>query len=91
MNSEASPRGNLDTFRTREGSIATIIESPRPTSLSIVVEPYTIDLRFRDFWDTFGDMISLVGGGFAAGLSALLIDRFKNRSKYRSRKIDDWS
>jgi hypothetical protein len=53
------------------------------------VKPYPPLERFEDFWDAYRDLISLVGGGFAAGSSALLIDRLKNRSKHRSGKIDN--
>jgi hypothetical protein len=46
-------------------------QSPRPSYFSVVVNPYPIEEHFKEFWDTYGAMISLVGGGFAAGLSAL--------------------
>jgi hypothetical protein len=54
--------------------------SPRPTSSSIVVNRYPIEELFEDFWSTYGDPITLVRGGFAAGLSALLIDRLTDPS-----------
>jgi len=60
--------------------------SPRPTS-SIVVNRYPIEERFEDFWSTYGDPITPVRGGFAAGFSPLLIDRLSNRSKYRWEKL----
>lgn len=34
---------------------------------------------FKEFWDTFGDFISLIGGGFIAGITALVFERVKNR------------
>ena len=34
---------------------------------------------FKEFWDTFGDFISLIGGGFIAGTTALVFERVKNR------------
>jgi len=36
---------------------------------------------FEGIWKTYGGIITLVGGGFAAGFSALAIDRFKKRPK----------
>jgi len=74
---KGSPLGNI--------TVSTI--SPIPLDFHVVVEPYTPRERFEDFWNTYGDPISLVLGGFTAGLSALLIDRLKNRSK----RIDDKS
>jgi hypothetical protein len=50
------------------------------TNLTIrILEPFSISERFKEIWDTYGGFISLVGGGFAAGFSALLFDRLKNR------------
>jgi hypothetical protein len=62
-----------------------------PSYFTVVIAAYPFEEQFRDFWNTYGDLIGLVGGGFAAGFSALLIDRLKNRSKNKSRKIVDWS
>jgi hypothetical protein len=46
-----------------------------------ILEPFSPSERFREIWDTYGGFISLVGGGFAAGFSALLFDRLKNRKQ----------
>lgn len=46
-----------------------------------ILEPFTLSERFKEVWDTYGGFISLVGGGFAAGFSALLFDRLKNRKQ----------
>lgn len=80
--------GNASSIGGEETAISVMRQSPRPSYFSLVVNPYPIEERFEEFWETYGAMISLVGGGFAAGLSALLIDRFKSRSKYKSKKID---
>ena len=48
-----------------------------------VLEPLTPSERFKEGWDTYGGFISLVGGGFAAGVTSLLFDRFKDRKKKR--------
>ena len=47
----------------------------------LVKTTYSWNERFGEFWNNYGDFISLLGGGFAAAFSALLIDRFKIRSK----------
>ena len=86
-----SSRANVSSLDTENALISAMSLTPRTSSFSIVVKPYPIEEKFKDFWNTYGGLIGLVGGGFAAGLSALLIDRFKNRSRYKSKKIDDWS
>ena len=53
-----------------------------PANLTITVQqPLTLEEQFREFWNTYGGIIGLIGGGFAAGFSALLIDRLKKRSR----------
>jgi hypothetical protein len=81
---------NVGNLETEETLIKSMSLTPRTSSFSIVVKLYPIEKWFKDFWNTYGGVMGLVGGGFATGISALLIDRFKNRSKYRSRKFDDW-
>jgi hypothetical protein len=46
-----------------------------------VLEPLTPSERFKEGWDTYGAFISLVGGGFAAGVTSLVFDRLKDRKK----------
>jgi len=60
--------------------------SPIPVDFDVIVKPYPIEEKFKDFWNTYGDPIGLIAGGFAAGLSALLIDKLKIRSKHKSKK-----
>jgi hypothetical protein len=78
---QKSSRGNLSDLETEETLISAMSLTPRTSSFSIVVKPYPTEERFKDFWNAYGGPISLVAGGFAAGFSALLIDRFKNRSR----------
>ena len=46
-----------------------------------VSEPLTFTQWFKEGWDTYGSFISLVGGGFTAGLATLVFDRLKNKKK----------
>jgi hypothetical protein len=55
------------------------------TNLTIkVLEPLTPSQIFKEVWNTYGGFISLVGGGFAAGVTSLVFDRFKDRKKKKS-------
>jgi hypothetical protein len=54
-------------------------------NLSIsVVRPPTISEQVKEFWDTYGEVISLVGAGFAGGISTYVFDYLKNRKKKRA-------
>lgn len=46
-----------------------------------VVMPPSIDQRIKEFWDTYGSLISLVGAGFAGGASTIVFEHLKNRKK----------
>jgi hypothetical protein len=46
-----------------------------------ISEKSSIQEEFKDFWNTFGDPISLIAGGFVAGFTAIVFDRIKNRKK----------
>ena len=46
-----------------------------------VVRPPTISEQVKEFWATYGDLISLVGAGFAGGISTYVFDYLKNRKK----------
>jgi len=53
-----------------------------PVNLTInVLEPLSDEERFREWWDTYGDLISLLGGGFAAGVASLVFDRLRKSRK----------
>lgn len=52
------------------------------TNLTVnVLDPLTSSEIFKDFWDVYGDLIGLIGGGFAAGFSALVFDRLNRKRK----------
>ena len=52
------------------------------TNLSVNVMPPLSALEiFKEIWTDFGDVISLISGGFAAGFSAVVVDRLKGRLK----------
>lgn len=59
-------------------------------TISVIPKLSGIEL-FKEFWDTFGDFVSLIGGGFIAGITALVFERIKNkkaRDKHQQR-LDD--
>jgi len=61
-------------------------------TISVIPKLSGIEL-FKEFWNTFGDFISLIGGGFIAGITALVFERIKNkrtRDKHQQR-FDDIS
>jgi len=58
------------------------IVNPKPSYFSVIVSSYSLEDRFKDFLgNADGGVIGLIGGGFAAGFSALLVDRLKKRVK----------
>jgi hypothetical protein len=64
---------------------------PQPSYITAIVMPYSWwNEGVIDFWHVYGGLISLFSGGFFAGLSALLLDRFKNRPKNKFKRIDDY-
>jgi hypothetical protein len=46
-----------------------------------VIEPPTPGQRIKDFWDTYGSPISLVGAGFAGAFSTYIFDYLKFRKQ----------
>lgn len=55
-----------------------------PVNLTIgVLKPVDLSERFKGFWDVWGQPISLIAGGFAAGLASLTLDRMKKRKKLK--------
>jgi hypothetical protein len=80
--SNISPSGLVDS------NITTRIINSRPSYFTVIVKSYPFSEQFKDFWSTYGDFISLVGGGFTAGAAALAIDRLRNRRKKPSTTFD---
>ena len=59
----------------------------RITSANLTVdveESLSPSEHFKNFWEVYGDPISLVAGGFAAGFSALVFDRMNKKRKEKS-------
>ncbi len=54
-----------------------------------ILEDLSIQERFKDFWNTYGDPISLIAGGFVAGFTAIVFDRLKNRKKGNHKKLNN--
>jgi hypothetical protein len=77
LSGESHNPGNLMLNTFNKSSAIT----PRPSYFSIIVSSYSLEERFKDFWDTYGGVIGFVAGGFIAGFSALIIDRLKNKRK----------
>ncbi|MDQ6669124.1 MAG: hypothetical protein M3Y53_13005, partial [Thermoproteota archaeon] len=46
-----------------------------------VLEPPSVNQRIKDFWSTYGSLVSLIGAGFAGGASTVVFDYLKNRKK----------
>lgn len=46
-----------------------------------VIEPPTFDDKVREFWSTYGPIISLVTAGFVGGISTYVLDNIRNRKK----------
>jgi len=43
-----------------------------------IQKPLSLTEQFTSFWTSFGGIVSLIGGGFAAGFSALVFDRLRS-------------
>ena len=52
-----------------------------------VLESLTPQEQFKDFWEVFGQPISIVAGGFAGGATSLIFDKLK-KPKERREKDD---
>lgn len=50
-----------------------------------VVEPPNIDQRIKEFWGTYGSLVSLIGAGFAGGASTIVFEYLKNRKKEKQK------
>jgi hypothetical protein len=46
-----------------------------------VIESPTVDDKVREFWSTYGPIISLVTAGFVGRISTYVMDKIRNRSK----------
>ena len=51
-----------------------------PTNLTIsVIEPLSIQEQVKDFWITYGSLISVVAAGFAGAIATYVLDRLRKR------------
>jgi hypothetical protein len=46
-----------------------------------ILEPLSFQEKFSEFWNIYGGVISLAGGGFVAGLSGLIIEKLRKKNK----------
>ncbi len=46
-----------------------------------ILEPLSFQEKFSEFWKIYGGIISLVGGGFVAGISGLVIEKLRKKNK----------
>lgn len=46
-----------------------------------ILKRLTFEEEFTGFWNAYGSLISLIGGGFAAGFTALIFDRIKKKKR----------
>ena len=54
------------------------------SNLTITIsKPLTLGQKFVIFWTNYGSFISFIGGGFAAGFSALIFQKFFKRNENR--------
>ena len=56
-------------------------------TISVIPKLSGIEL-FKEFWDTFGDFVSLIGGGFIAGITALVFERIKNKKRDKDEPLN---
>ena len=50
-----------------------------------VIEPPALGERIKDFWNTYGSPISLVGAGFAGAFSTYVFDHIRSRKERKGR------
>jgi hypothetical protein len=68
--------GHLNATISTKGSKAV------PTNLTIsVIEPLSIQEQVKDFWSTYGPLITLIGAGFAGSISTYVFDRLRKRKE----------
>jgi hypothetical protein len=56
----------------------------RPNLTVTVVNPPSFEADFKEFWSSYGQVISLFGAGFLGGFSSHIIDIVRERKKKRS-------
>ena len=69
-------------FISKEEQLKTISENvTKSFNLPITLLPsLTFEEEFSAFWNTYGGALSLVGGGFAAGFAAIVLDKLRKKN-----------
>ncbi|MDW0267107.1 MAG: hypothetical protein QOA57_01375 [Nitrososphaeraceae archaeon] len=55
----------------------------RPNLAVTVVNPASFEADFKEFWSSYGQVISLFGAGFLGAFSSHIIDIVRERKKKR--------
>lgn len=50
-----------------------------------VLEPPSFQEELKNFWDSYGSIISLIGAGFAGGISSLFFESIKERKNKKKK------
>jgi hypothetical protein len=58
----------------------------KPNLTITVVNPPSFEDDFKEFWTSYGQVISLFGAGFLGAFSAHIIDVIKQRKKEKQNK-----
>jgi len=45
-----------------------------------ILEPFSFEEKFTNFWNVYGGVLSLIGGGFIAGISGILIEKLRKKT-----------
>jgi hypothetical protein len=83
---EMTPTGILGILGTNTSSAGDGYITVRPNLTVSVIERPPFGQEFRDFWTTYGQVISLFGAGFAGGFSTHIMDRIKERREEKRKR-----
>jgi hypothetical protein len=81
-----TPIGILGIMGTNTSSTGNGYITVRPNLTVSVIERPPFGQEFRDFWTTYGQVISLFGAGFAGGFSTHIMDRIKERREEKRKR-----
>ena len=83
---EMTPIGILGISGNNTSSAGDGYLTVRPNLTVSVIERPPFGQEFRDFWTTYGQVISLFGAGFAGGFSTNIMDRIKERREEKRKR-----
>jgi hypothetical protein len=83
---EMTPTGILGILGNNTSSAGDGYITVRPNLTVSVIERPPFGQEFRDFWTTYGQVISLFGAGFAGGFSTHIMDRIKERREEKRKR-----